>query len=59
MAKNNEVATCPNCGSEYPERDIENEPVYECTQCGIEGFDCCVAGNNALCEECLDEQNNG
>jgi hypothetical protein len=40
---------CPYCGDEERE---DGEPVYECPECGREGFDCCVAGNNCLCNEC-------
>jgi DNA-directed RNA polymerase subunit RPC12/RpoP len=40
---------CPNgCGTERP----EGEPVYHCVECNKEGFDCCVAGNGVICEEC-------
>lgn len=50
------VATCPNCGSEYPERDAAKEPEYVCIECGKEGFDCCVPGNNSLCNECEEQR---
>lgn len=39
---------CPSCGSERP----DDEPVYECMECGKEGFDCCVYDNYSLCDEC-------
>lgn len=47
-------ATCPKCGLEFEDRDPATEPVYECAVCGAEGFDCCVPGNNAVCEDCED-----
>lgn len=47
------AATCPNCGMDFKERD-QDEPVYRCQICGIEGFDCCVPGNNAICFECTE-----
>lgn len=46
------IATCPNCGLDFPERDPENEPVYECVECGARGYDCCIPGNNGLCPKC-------
>jgi hypothetical protein len=45
-------AKCTHCGMEFPDRDAKTEPVYVCVGCGAEGFDCCVPGNNALCNEC-------
>lgn len=39
---------CPMCGLERPDGDH----TYECVECGGEGFDCCVPGNHALCNEC-------
>jgi hypothetical protein len=42
--------TCPMCGSTYPER--EPEAPYTCMECGGEGLDCCVPGNNAICVNC-------
>lgn len=35
-----EEVRCPNCGLER----AKGEPVYECVDCGKEGFDCCVPG---------------
>ena len=49
------VATCPMCGMDFPSRDAANEPVYMCTECGSEGFDCCVAGHNSTCPDCENE----
>lgn len=52
LPKTHEVAICPMCGLDFPERDAKTEPVYTCAECGIEGFDCCVAGTNTLCALC-------
>lgn len=41
--------TCPYCGNARPPDDAY---VYECPQCGKQGFDCCVPGRNTLCWEC-------
>ena len=42
---------CPACGTE-PEDD-EPRGEYECPQCGLVGFDCCVpGGRGCLCIEC-------
>ncbi len=51
------VATCPGCGVTYPERNPHTEPVYECVECGKEGFDCCVPGTGAICMECEEKAN--
>ena len=50
------VATCPACGTEYPERDAASEAEYECVGCGLIGYDCCVPGNNAKCEGCEEDE---
>lgn len=47
-----EITTCPYCGTPFPERDADTEPIYECVVCGAEGFDCCIAGTGALCPAC-------
>ena len=47
-----DIATCPNCGLESPDRSADDEPVYVCVECGMEGYDCCVPGKNAKCVEC-------
>jgi predicted RNA-binding Zn-ribbon protein involved in translation (DUF1610 family) len=54
MAKNKEIAKCPMCGLEFPNRDAKTEAVYSCVECGAEGYDCCVPGNNAFCPDCGD-----
>lgn len=51
-----EIATCPMCGSQFDNRDAEKEPVYECVDCGGEGFDCCVPGNHSRCINCEKER---
>ena len=53
MAKKRKIlAICPNCGLEFPDRDFDKEPTYHCVECGVEGYDCCVPGNNTRCVEC-------
>lgn len=54
-AEENLETICPSCGNERPEGDA----VYECVDCGLEGFDCCVAGRNALCESCATKREKG
>jgi hypothetical protein len=46
-------ATCPMCGSAYDNRDTKSEPIYTCIECGRKGFDCCIAGSRAKCENCI------
>ena len=50
-----QVAKCPMCLTEYPDCPL-TEPVYECTSCGRNGFDCCVAGTGVKCSSCEDEE---
>ena len=42
--------TCPACKTNYPER--EPEELFTCVECGKQGLDCCVPGNNAVCVDC-------
>jgi predicted RNA-binding Zn-ribbon protein involved in translation (DUF1610 family) len=56
MKKKKILAICPNCGTEYPERNYQEEKTYTCTRCGLEGYDCCVPGNFAVCTECEGEE---
>ena len=49
----NEKPKCPNCGLESVD---ENPATYECSECGVEGFDCCVPGTNSLCSDCEDKE---
>jgi len=49
---NDEIAMCPACGVEYEDRDADDEPEYECVRCGLVGYDCCVPGNNSICNDC-------
>ena len=44
---------CEMCGMP---RDPTGESVYVCVNCGGEGFDCCVPGNNAICANCEDDE---
>lgn len=45
-----EMVECPLCGLER-EKDPD-DGLYECSNCGAQGYDCCIPGNDALCEEC-------
>ncbi len=54
----NELATCPNCYLEFPDRDAKTEPIYTCVECGAKGYDCCIPGNNSVCANC-EESGNG
>jgi queuine/archaeosine tRNA-ribosyltransferase len=51
-AATHEPAVCPCCGMEFENRNPATETVYTCVHCGVEGFDCCIPGNNARCNEC-------
>ena len=55
MKKPTKTVLCPNCG--MVERE-EGEPVYACVECGKQGFDCCVAGTNTICNECEEREKN-
>lgn len=44
-----EEKSCPACGNTRPPSDAHE---YECTRCGIVGFDCCVPGRATLCWDC-------
>lgn len=46
---------CPCCGLDRPEPP-EGEPMFECVNCGSEGFDCCIAGNNVKCFQCEERE---
>jgi predicted RNA-binding Zn-ribbon protein involved in translation (DUF1610 family) len=54
MPKN--IEQCPNCGMERENDTDESEPVYYCMECGKGGFDCCVAGNHVICQECEERE---
>ena len=49
----NELVECPNCGEER-EKDPD-DGLYECVRCGAEGYDCCVPGTRAICNDCQDD----
>lgn len=50
-AKKDAPFKCPSCGMEFDEQ----EPTYECADCGRIGFSCCVPGNHSRCTFCEDE----
>ena len=50
------MAQCPLCLTDYDDDDEDQDgTLYECIDCGAEGFDCCVAGDNAICKECRED----
>lgn len=49
VKKTEQKEMCPACGNK---RMPDDAHVYECPECGKNGFDCCVPGSNTLCWEC-------
>lgn len=44
---------CPMCGLV----SFDPKPgIYTCVTCASEGYDCCVAGNGAECNDCANER---
>lgn len=47
---------CPMCRTIH--YDAPKPRTYVCPECGSEGYDCCIAGNNCICVQC-DEKRAG